>query len=801
MAGWRPFVWLIATFFVLVAVNFLRSVNVPQLIAEVGYFAAWLPPLSFDSNIFVAAWGRHLRDAVVALAVLASAAGLGMAGLRWINADAEASGEFGLTAAGLGLGIVGLLVLGLGMCGLFFPSIAAVPVIAGIFVVGRGWPGIRRTVKSGSRAVGWLRDIVFANREAVWLGAALVVMAVVCLIYALGPEAGWDPMYYHLRLPRLYEMRHKIYLVPYIYPSHYPQGIEMLFGLGWLLGGEGAAKLINLSFWPLCGAALFQLAKPFGARTAFRSVALALTLPIVGTLAAESYIDLGVTFFTLLALIHGSRGRYVAAGVFLGFGMGAKYTGVIPAAALAAAALMCKGRFGGLVRMAAVAALPVLPWLFKNGLFTGDPVAPFFYGVLGTADWAGGIDQQAMVAVIPELLPNTGFERARSLLASLWGFLNHNRFAVFSPFLFCALPFLIWRTASRLERRLKWYVIMFTLAVLVLCPDGRYWQPVVFPLSILAAVWWERSATAGVRFSRAAVSTAALACVFFGVIYHILDMRRTLPGVARVAVGFLSRERYEERMVWPRGYSKALDYLHANVPEGERILVVSEVQAYRIDREAVFDCDAPQARRWITRLVERSDASEMVFVRQMRQWNARTILYLRPRAVALARDENWGVKAVRMWSRFWNSRFRPVYRSGSCVIYEFGASGTGLGRPGPDLPGPQGAAVSEIARARGLDEKRRSYAKSLRRGIVSAYVHATFGIAASRAGNYAEALAALTKATGIDRDHAVAWYGKVVPLWRMGQRSQAREALARAVALDPGNAAKRRLEALVGKGI
>jgi len=726
MALEGPLKWALLIFTGLCSINFVRALNLPQVLHEVAYFSTRHPPAAFALPLVFHTWLGHVWHAVLALTILGAAWGLGRTAGRWIQGGKGASSSW-LTALGFGLGGLGVLGLGLGLCGLLFPGV----VIAVIFVGLTQLRGLR-TSRLRRRSGAFLRDIAQAGWETRWLLVFLGVMGVTCLVMALGPEAGWDPLYYHLRLPKLYAMRHKIYFVSYIYPSHYPQGVEMLFTYAWLVGGEGTAKLLNFAFWPLCGAALVRLAGSLGSTCSLRAVALALTLPLVGTLAAESYIDLGLTFFTLLALQVAWRGRLIAAGVFLGLAMGSKYTGILAALALGCAWFAQGGgsRLGQIVKMAAVSALLMLPWLAKNGLFTGDPVAPFFYHALGALHWAGGISQQGMTAVIPELLPQTISERGSALVLGLWQFLTHSRFAVFSPFVIGLLPFLVWRSATGLERFLKWYVATFTVLVLLLCPDGRYWQPAVFPLCVLVALGWSRL-EGGRGLLRPAWSVLAVASVACGVLYHLLDMRRTLPMVGSVALGLESRARYDQRMLWPYGYADALKYLHRMVPTTGRVAVISEVQAYRIDREAIFDCDAPAARRWIALLVKRS-ADGNALARQFKQWNVRYVLYVRPRAEALVRREEWTRAHVRRWTQFWDARARLVFRSGDSLVYALGPAVQPAG-PRLDLPGPQEWVLANARRESDPAARQKWYAQARAAGIESTYLQEVFRAWASKA--------------------------------------------------------------------
>lgn len=790
--------WVLALFLVLATVNQLMVFDFRGLFAD-----GWVKIIhynleGFTAGYFIQAWGRHLWQAAVAAAVLAVCAGWGSGILPWtfrpkngsrlegaiLPADAgrdpaepTRSREPGglLVRLALGLGLAGLAGLGLGLAGLFH----AVPV-ALIFpaLAVRGW------IRGGMPGESWvdLRLPALDTPMKKLMAGSLAVAGIASLLAALAPEGGWDPAYYHLRLPKMYAIHHKIFFIPYIYPSHYPQGVEMLYGVSWLFGGEGASKLVNFSFWPLCGFAIIRLARTLGFRAGFSAAALALILPLAGTLAAENYIDLGLTFFEVMALESAWRGRMVPAGLLLGFAMAGKYTGIFAAAGLILGLAVLRRQPRCIVRAALTAVFPVLPWLAKNWLFTSDPVAPFFYPAFGGPDWAWGISQSAMLEVIPTVYPQTIMDKGMALAGGLWRILLHSSFAVYIPFVIGMAPVLAFRAGSRGEKYLKAYILSFTALCFALSPDGRYWQPAAFVLCVYAAVWWERLEE---RPGFLAVTTGAVAAVsiLFGAVYHAVDMQAKFTAVS-VALGIEQASDYMSRTRYPfPWYFPAVNWINSQVPRGERVAVVSDVQAYLIDNDAIFDCDAGSIR-WITRLVKRESGPEGL-ARQFRRWNARTVFYLRNKAMAGLKGEEWSPEDAGKWARFWGTHAEMVQRRGECVIYRI--SRTPLPhRTLLDMPGPQEWVVARLIDAGPSRRGRRAVLNNaLSMGVDSAFIRDAYGEIALDRGDPADGVGELREAIRIVPDFSPAWLALAKALLRSGRADEALRAKARWEEFDP----------------
>ncbi len=702
----------------------------------------------FSAATFAGAWFGHLQHVAAGGLVIAGGAGWGSLAIHWLS---KTRGFRPAEALAAGLGMCALTALGLGLSGLFLPLLPLFFLSFGLLLFVRSFS---KWTSALHRLWHFLRPADLTGRM---IGGAILCMGAVCFLVSLAPENGWDPAYYHLRLPKLYALHHKIGFVAYIYPSHYPQSIEMLYGMGWLLGGEGAAKIVNWALWALAGCAVHALARPLGERTALRAAALAVTLPLAGTLACESYIDLGLTSFELLALAAALGGRMAVAGALIGCAMGTKYTGILAALALAAAAWKSGMPFRRIAGLAAVSAVPVLPWLCKNAVFTGDPVAPFFYPQLGTLEWAGGMSQTAQSLVIPNLLPKTWWERGEALLLGPWWFLKAGAFAVFTPFVIGSLPLLAWRWPGRMAA-IRVYALTGTALCLILAPDGRYWQPFAFALCALGAAAWESAESVPAPKGRAALGIRAITAsvawlsIAVGPLYHLVDMQRMFTPFGTV-LGVESRDHYTMRLAQPSPwYAVAVKWTGRNIPNGERVAVVSDVQAYHFDHDAVFDCDAPRSRRWIRNLLDRTKTGADLD-RHFRQWNCRTVFYIRGKAQAYALNssEAWDAKAATRMAGWWNRRAVRIFHRGQISVYRLDEP-----RMKPevqlDLPVAQELASNRLVTDTSVEGRRKIWSEAVATGTESGMLAAAYAEALTEGGAARDALPAARRAVAIAPD-------------------------------------------------
>ncbi|MBX7221192.1 MAG: hypothetical protein K1Y36_14685 [Blastocatellia bacterium] len=298
---------------------------------------------------------------------------------------------------GLGAGLVAGIVFLAGICGFYRPELGWIAIGLGILCLGNPhlWSTGREVWKAHKP------DTLVA-----WLACSLTVVA---LLFALlaglpGPVAD-DALLYHLEIQRQYILQGRIIELPYQIYSYYPQGLEMLYGLGMLMHSDRVPALIHWFFGVFWLTATLNLGVLLRLRTTNRWLVLVLlaSTPILWMEMGFAFVDLGWAFFVTLALgavflwnEHPHKGWLVVAGLCLGAGYGIKFSNVVffPLVFLIfilIARQRIKSQSQGLppiwhsilYLVIPVAFFP-LPWLLRNVWFTGNPFFPFIWGIFPT---------------------------------------------------------------------------------------------------------------------------------------------------------------------------------------------------------------------------------------------------------------------------------------------------------------------------------------------------------------------------------------------------------------------------------
>ncbi|MEI9941324.1 MAG: hypothetical protein WDO69_29245 [Pseudomonadota bacterium] len=333
------------------------------------------------------------------LAFLWLSAATGRRLMRWLGVDALGSSAEGVVVA---------IALGAGMLQ-FVPFVLALGHVLGVWSLRLAllllsallW---REIWAIAGRARAEARSALSALRA--WWVLALLPAVLSAGLLALAPSTDADGVSYHLTVPKRWlESGTLRYLPTYPY-SNTPMGAELLFMIGLAVSGDIATKTMHLAFG-LLGALGVYLAGVRLKNSAVGAVAAVLYLvgpcgvvPLLGTAYTEGVIAFGIIGSTLAWLIWLREGQvgwlrcaFVLAGVTITF----KLTALV--FALVLCGLTCVASWdetkerGALLSvlikrlpLTLLLALPVLPWLTRSAILTGNPVFPLFVGLIPSRD-------------------------------------------------------------------------------------------------------------------------------------------------------------------------------------------------------------------------------------------------------------------------------------------------------------------------------------------------------------------------------------------------------------------------------
>lgn len=215
-------------------------------------------------------------------------------------------------------------------------------------------------------------------------------LAAACsLMIVLAPSIAFDSVANHLPLVQFYASQHALHSVSTFGYSYYPQGMELLWTLAYVLAGQPAAQMLSGLFFLLFLAGVVRLARACGLSPSAALIAAVscATLPFLHWTGSVMKNDMTLAFFELLSLLsfiqwlEGRDSRWVAAsGFFLGQAFGVKYVALFaaPAFALLWGFALVKDRARGkmCVALALAFLLSCLIWPARAYVLTGNPTAP-----------------------------------------------------------------------------------------------------------------------------------------------------------------------------------------------------------------------------------------------------------------------------------------------------------------------------------------------------------------------------------------------------------------------------------------
>jgi len=375
--------------------------------AAILFLAELLNPLPLDAALsvcrrMVQAAGVPTSGAVAAVVggiavwvlLQAGCLGAGVAAGRWAGRRRRRGPADGITALLLGWLAAALVLLGLGLLGLFHRPVLAVLAVAALAAA----PRSVRVIAAGAWQA-WTKPAGGAVRAVRWIaGGVLAAVAV----GQLAPETHIDALIYHLGIAGRVVARGRLTAPPGNFLHHFPLVTELLRAWGLALGGEPAARLWTFGAL-VAGAAAIRgsIALLAGPGWGWAGFALWATSPLAAGMAMAGKPDVFTAAFAVAAVAALGRGGppgAIVAGLLAGAAAGTKFQGAIVVPVLVVLGVTRSGRrrkVAVIVLILAGAAAASGPWLAKSLVLTGDPAYPF--GKRGWGMTAAAVDQLAEV--------------------------------------------------------------------------------------------------------------------------------------------------------------------------------------------------------------------------------------------------------------------------------------------------------------------------------------------------------------------------------------------------------------------
>lgn len=277
----------------------------------------------------------------------------------------------------LSIGLFSYVVLFLGIFGqLFAPLLFAVTIFYWLVVV-----------------FIFRRKIKFKIPSVTIVGILFLFLIIVNFIGALGPELSFDALWYHLTIPKLFSLSHRVYFIPggLFYYSLMPKLTEMLYTVSLVFSFETGTKLIHFTFGILTCWALFKLARLYlSKKISFLAVLVFYSNLVVDWLSTTAYTDLsraffetGAIFYLLLYTKNKQNKNLIKSAILLGFAISVKLLslGTIPIFLVMIFMISGLSLFQKLQKslMYILVSLAIpLPWFVISFYYTKNPFFPLF---------------------------------------------------------------------------------------------------------------------------------------------------------------------------------------------------------------------------------------------------------------------------------------------------------------------------------------------------------------------------------------------------------------------------------------
>ncbi len=330
--------------------------------------------------------------------------------------------------------------------------------------------------------------ISFIKKSNVFIRISILLLTIIWMLNFIGtlmPEVSFDALWYHLTIPKIFVENQSFFYIPggLYYYSLMPKLIDMLYIPAAMLNSSVPAKLIHFSFGILTLIVLYKISRTFlSQQLSFFVLLIFSSNLVVAWLSTTAYIDLGRTFFELMAVY----------GIIL-FIKEKKTLWLVESAIMAGLAISTK-----LIALGSLVILiPVIIYLFRTQIKKGIkislmyitialiiPLPYFIFSFLNTGNPVYPVFSNLYLVQLESLTP-------MRLVTNLWeGFVTGAD--PVNPIYIISFPLLliVFRYFSKHERLVVIYSL-FSVFIWLVTPStviGRYLLPYLPVISLLVGI-------------------------------------------------------------------------------------------------------------------------------------------------------------------------------------------------------------------------------------------------------------------------------------------------------------------------
>tara|TARA_Y100000294_G_scaffold65090_1_gene61551 strand:+ start:1608 stop:3440 length:1833 start_codon:yes stop_codon:yes gene_type:complete len=482
----------------------------------------------------------------------------------------------------LGLGILGFFVLLIGLASFLYKWVLISLILVLAFLL------------SAHLKIIFIRltQLRFNIKGLSLFSKLLALLFIFCLLFTfigtLCPPIGNDALSHHLVLPKTFVENGKISYIPHSRASLWPNLTEMLFTLGMALHGDMLAKLFSFSVTLLLVCAIFSFCKRFfSSEVGFFAGVLFFTTPVVFQQTTFAYNDLTLALFSFLTF-YGLFLFYslkqlkwiVLAGVFSGFCMSTKYTGMqiplIVGLIILFMILRAEDRLKAIKAFCIFSSLTLIVsgvWYLRSYLILDNPVYPFAEGLFG-AGYPSHIRGREGAGMGISLTKFIMFPWNITMYPREFGG------EILGPVYLSFIPGIFLRRNDKgvikvLFAIVVGYVILWFFTVQIV----RFFLPCLGFVAILVALIF-----VGMEKRNIKIFLTSALIVLLG--FNTTLCAHYNRDAFKLKVGMMSEEEYLEKN--ERSY-KVYKYVNDKLPKSSIILSVGEPRSYYCDRGFIYE--------------------------------------------------------------------------------------------------------------------------------------------------------------------------------------------------------------------
>lgn len=226
------------------------------------------------------------------------------------------------------------------------------------------------------------------------IGAAWLV----AWLWATIPPTFFDELAYHLVIPQRALATGALQATPWVFFTLMPHASDLLLAWGMAFTGDLGARATLFAIWVACSLAAWALAEVIvwprtNSWTASLTAGMLASSPTLWFLATLPFSEtcLVVAVLTAAAVTivpWGEHRPWLPLGLALGLAATVKLSGLIWVMAGLAMAVVIGWRRSEITLAALLAFLSLLPWWARSMVYTGNPIYPMAYGILGGEPWS-----------------------------------------------------------------------------------------------------------------------------------------------------------------------------------------------------------------------------------------------------------------------------------------------------------------------------------------------------------------------------------------------------------------------------